>query len=129
MSVRASVVTAMLATAGCYGGGDDVPRPHLATLVPTRGSPGHTFTMLGDHLCAIPEDHDGDEEPAGCESASGSVLFGPGVADTVSWSTTAIVAIVPAGTSPRTVAVRVAVGGLISNSLPFEVVPLDGIRR
>ena len=110
----------MLATlaGGCFFGGEDLPAPRIAAIVPASGAAGVTVMIEGDHFCPIPDTGD---PPVTCDGA-GLVRFGPTTADTSRWADQEIDAIVPA-LPPGRVDVTVTVGGSSSNVGSFEVTP------
>jgi len=114
----AAAALAALAT-GCFFGGEDLPAPRIAAIVPPAGAAGVTVMIEGDHFCPIP---DVGDPPVTCEGAGGLVRFGVTTADTTRWADQEIEAIVPALPTGR-VPVSVIVGGSSSNLVGFDITP------
>src|SRR5690349_19894632 len=112
----ASLAVAAFAGIGCTQI-EDVPAPHLASVVPAQASPGTVVSLAGTALCQVA--HDSGEEPIVCPNA-GAVVFGTAPASATLWSDDLVMAEVPAA-GPGSAPVRVTVNGRSSNALAFEI--------
>jgi hypothetical protein len=122
-------LTLVLATA-CIPDGDDFPPPRLGSILPSSAPPGRNVTLLGEHFCAGPDDHDDEAtEPETCDDAAGSVQFGSDPALSSAWTSTSVVATVPNSAGPGETLVRVTVGARTSNSVTFVVEGGGALRR
>jgi hypothetical protein len=119
----------VLATA-CIPNGDDFPPPRLGSILPSSAPPGQNVTLLGEHFCAGPDDHDDEAtEPETCDDTAGSVQFGSDPALTSAWTSTSVIATVPGSAVRGETLVRVTVGSRTSNSVVFAVADEGALRR
>jgi hypothetical protein len=119
----------VLATA-CIPDGDDFPPPRLASILPSSAPPGQNVTLLGEHFCAGPDDHDDEgTEPETCDDMAGSVQFGSDPALTSAWTSTSVIATVPSSAVQGETLVRITVGSRTSNSVVFAVADEGALQR
>jgi len=99
-------------------GNDDVPAPHIASVMPAHAPAGISVMVVGDHFCQQP-DAGSDRDPLPCEN-TGAVLFGetPGTVGTYQDSTISVE--VPS-LPPGTIDVTVTVAGRRSNHGDFRI--------
>lgn len=97
----------------CGGGGGTVTPlpPSITSLTPASGITGQSVTIAGAHF--------------GAAQGTSTVTFNGAAAAATSWGDTSITAKVPA--SATTGNVVVAVGGQLSNGVPFTVIPPPAI--
>jgi hypothetical protein len=130
MSWRAAVSLGFALAMACIPDGDDFPPPRLASILPSSAPPGQNVTLLGEHFCPGPDDHDDEApEPETCDDTAGSVQFGSDPALTSAWTSTSVIATVPGSAVRGETLVRVTVGARTSNSVVFAVVDDSALRR
>ncbi len=105
-------VCVVVALAGCSHGGTTEPvAPSITSLGVTSGAVGTSVSISGANF--------------GATQGSSTVTFNGTAAAVTSWSSTSIVAIVPAGATTGNVVVTV--GGVASNGIMFTVSATGGV--
>ena len=108
--------TLAVATLVACSAADDIPAPHISSVVPAAAVPGAIVTVQGSYFCQRP--NTGNEDPL-CTS-TGTVDFGASPGTVTLWTDTAIMVEVPQG-ALGAVALSVTVTGRASNPVSFTV--------
>jgi|GEM_PF-2069675 len=111
--MRRLCIIALLASCAAS---EDVPAPQVASISPSRATPGTIVMLAGSYFCQRP--NNGNEDPT-CDS-TGTVEFDTVPATATSWADNAIMVEVPSGTTGN-VDVSVTASGRISNSISFTI--------
>ncbi len=106
----------MIALLASCAASEDVPAPQVASISPTRATPGTIVMLAGSYFCQRPDN--GQEDPT-C-AATGTVEFATAPATATSWADNAIMVEVPSGMT-GSVDVSITASGRISNSISFTI--------
>jgi len=101
---------------GCVGG-EDLPPPRLASIVPDRGPPGIVAQLTGTDFCQSP-DHGSGDTP--CAPSDAQVFFVTTTAETSIIDDTSATTVVPV-LPPGSQSLYLSVAGRRSNELDFIV--------